>query len=145
MYDPTDIVDELNRKTFEAIQWALKSYSQGEISHSECAVAIKAIWTTVAGLVPREVQETLDDCLNKVKTVSSKHVVVLASGNKIVMVSMVFGGKTIKLSVLAPTVSQKVTELIDSSEANKKFDAMVDQLVKQGWTKIFGESGDSWA
>lgn len=64
-YDPTDMVDELNRKVSTTMLNLTDDCQSNRISEPTYHKCIETIWSCVAGLVAEDFQEILDGIINQ--------------------------------------------------------------------------------
>ena len=64
---PPTLQEELDRKTLEAMENALRGQQQGRIAPAELHTALQAIWDTTAGLVREDISHLVAAMLNHVK------------------------------------------------------------------------------
>ncbi len=67
MYDPTNYIDELNRKTLESLKTLTQKYKEGQIDCNAFKTSLEAIWEVSAGLCSSEIGNLLSDALNAAK------------------------------------------------------------------------------
>lgn len=79
-YDPTDISEELNRKTIDTLSSLSARCKSGDISGIEFRAAVEALWSSVAGLIRPEFQEILDEILNSLKKETMTYTTVFLKG-----------------------------------------------------------------
>lgn len=122
MYDPTNLYEELNRKTMEALQRVVYQYSQGELSKEAYRAAVTAIWNVTAGLTKGEISELVDESLNALGEVTTKRYRIWYS--KGVAAVAVWTAETCETEVTVYSQNGKHKLVKKSGSAQKIFDAM---------------------
>lgn len=135
-----DTASELNRKTFETLEWLLSGVDRGRITEEQFSVAIDALFMTVSGLVEgsfieivTEAQEQCSKCNFQLKRMFHH-----PDEAEIIKLTWTPGDShvsTLKL-VLGQAASGKVTELEDSRAAMKVFRTTGKILEKKGWIEL---------
>ncbi len=77
--------EELNRKTFETVEWLTLRFEQAQITEDEFRVALNAVWMTAAGLVDREFLTLMGDVRALIdtegKSVKTRHFIKVGSSD----------------------------------------------------------------
>lgn len=135
-----ELREELNRKTFETLDWLVLGVDCGRITQDQFSVAIDAMFMALSGLVESpfveivtEAQKQCSDGKFKVKRLFHH-----PDSAEIVRLSWAPGESAIyamKL-VMGQAVGGKQTELNNSKAAFAAFGRMSDALAEKGWIEL---------
>lgn len=144
MYDPTDTIQEINRKTLDALSLHMANYRDGKITLSELKVAIGAIWSTSSGITNEKVSELVDSFVNKFAKVEEPVQIAvfhnIKGGYEVIArwqpctttltITLIKDGKTQTQTINEPT----------AVDARKKYENFVmKHQVSPDWASMIGE------
>lgn len=132
--------EELNRKTFETIEWLFSGVEKGRLTEQEFSVAIDALFMAVSGLVGQEFLEMFsaaDAECKGIKRVQKRHFHAPAD-DKIVTLSWVPGEARITTTerVSGIAVGGKVTDYDSAQFAAQLFKTVETSFEKKGWIEL---------
>lgn len=133
MYDPTNLPDELNRKTLSAIQYLLDKNRTGELSDNDLKTGVISIWNVVSGLVSGQMAELLDSIINSTADIKGEEKVAIflnEKNNFFYVVRWVVGSNKVELSVHSQVSNYTIKECESSMEAKNAFDLFIKKLEK---------------
>lgn len=146
MYDPTDISEEINRKTSEALIGIVGKYQNGEISDQQYKAAVEAVWNVSSGLTKPEISALVDEALNQLPAKPQKRCYAWMTAKGVVLATWVYGTNVVTVSSIAN--GQKTQNQIKSASphgASVFFDGVITALRQRYGAEIFGDDCDSWA
>lgn len=144
MYDPTDTIQEINRKTLNALSLHVANYRDGKITLSELKTAIGAIWSTSSGITNDKISELVDSFVNKFANVEEPVQIAvfhnITSGYEVIArwkpgtnfltITLIKDGK-----IQTQTINETT-----SIDARKKYESFVTKhQVSPDWASMTGE------
>ena len=133
MYDPTNLPDELNRKTLSAIQYLLDKNRTGELSDNDFKTGVISIWNAVSGLVSGQMAELLDSIINSTADIKGEEKVAIflnEKNNFFYVVRWIVGSNKVELSVHSQVSNYTIKECASSMKAKNTFNLFIEKLSK---------------
>lgn len=138
-YDPTDVSEEINRKVYETLSMLISRLKGGEISVLEFKTAIEAVWNVSAGLIRPDLQDILDNALNRREKHQFTNVKVFLTSIKTPLMVIWSNGTTdvIVKAADASGMREKVVKTDSSASACEKFKTVCKQMESKYGTPVF--------
>lgn len=135
------IKDELERKTFETLDWLITSVAGGRMTEEQFSVGIDAVFKSVSGLVGKNFIELITASQEMIRNdVHNTHIerFYLIRGNELVVVKWVVGTDKVRVTKWknGKMVGTSVVTRDDPAEARVFMMGAVKRIEKEGFSEV---------
>lgn len=132
--------EELNRKTFETMEWLFTGVEKGRLTEQEFSTGIDTLFMAVSGLVGNEFMDMFTAADHECKTVkrAQKRHFHAPDSDKIITLSWTPGEAKIVMTerITGMVIGGKVTEYDSAAYAAKLFRTVGENFARKGWIEL---------
>ena len=139
MLEVPSLREELDRKTGEALDWLITSYSIGRLDAAQFDAGISTLWMTVAGIADKDFAHVISEASKEIRSAAvHKHSFHHPSKAVIKQIVWTVGEDSISLveRICGAFSSSKVVDCDDAATARDKMAKFEEVMLKQGWIEL---------
>jgi hypothetical protein len=135
---PPTVRQEVNRKTWDALGSLLEQLQAGAITDAQFKIATDALWTTVSGLVDKDLMETFSQIQDSRRGTADWTVKRLfGKGDTVVALTWPVGSKSVALRCITRTGNNcRVLDSINAKKAQEQFNRLAMVTIARGYTEL---------
>jgi len=134
MSEVPTIRDELNRKSFEALEWLAVDFDHGKLTRAQYAAGLEALFMTVAGLVDEEIFKLITEASKIAGTPPHTERRILVKNNTVVLLTWHGGCQEFHIEVVENGVTK-------TSMSQHRDTPVLAREAMKNYVKVVLESG----